>query len=330
MDAVTTERKLQERITDCLARHYGLEGCLQRLPGENLNFLLTTGAEGRYVLKIVGPDMPREVVELECAAIDHAVSRKISIALPKTIVNVYGNIETRIDIRLNARYRLRLMTFLEGNVLSETSDISINSLYSAGETVALIDQALRDFEHPSARRDHRWNLATAGQHEAAVERFSDPGRRALLAWAFVGWRAARDRLEGLPWQVIHGDPHDENMLVDGGSVSGLVDFGDCAWNPTICDLAICLAYLMMRGPDPLPIAAAVVDGYRRARVENAAERRVLYPLICARLAVSVCVARERKALDPSNLNWFASEKSAWALLERLREIGHDVFTRYLQ
>lgn len=330
IDSVTIERELHERIRECLARDYGLEGGLQRLPGENLNFLLTSGADRRYVLKIVGPDMPAEVVELDCAAIEHALAREIPIALPRTIENLYGSIETRIGMHINTPYRARLMCFLEGKLLSQTYDISEDLLCSSGEAVALIDEALRDFDHPAAYRDHRWNLVTAGQHEGVVRTFSDPGRQSLLAWAFRGWRAARDRLRNLPWQIIHGDPHDENMLVEGDRVSGLIDFGDCGHNPVICDLAICLAYLMMRGSDPLSIAAAVIDGYRRARAVSAAELKALYPLICARLAVSLCVAQERKALDPSNPNWFGSEQAAWALLERLRGIGQVGFARCLR
>lgn len=329
MDTVTIDHTLHQGIHDCLARHYGLEGSLQRLPGENLNFLLSTRTDRRFVVKIVGPDMPREVVELECAAIEHAVSTGLSLALPITVENQYGNIETRIILPINGPNRARVMSFLDGIPLCDLTDISESLLRSAGEAVALIDEALRDFDHRAAHRDHRWNLATADQHEAGVGRFADPGRQSLLTWAFQGWHAARDRLLDLPWQCIHGDPHDENMLVESGRVSGLVDFGDCAYNPAICDLAICLTYLMMRGPDPLPVAAAVMRGYGRVRVVSAAERRALYPLICARLAVSVCVARERKALDPTNPNWFGSEPAAWALLERLRGIGHETFTRRL-
>ena len=62
---------LHDRLLECLLRNYGLTGTLQRLPGENLNLLVTTSRNRRFVLKIVGPDMPEEVVEMECAAVRH-------------------------------------------------------------------------------------------------------------------------------------------------------------------------------------------------------------------------------------------------------------------
>ena len=321
---------LHDRVLECLLRNYGLGGTLQRLPGENLNLLVTTGRSRRFVLKIVGPDMPEEVVEMECAVVRHAVAAGFRVRLPETLRNKNNNLETRINLHTNSLYRARLMTFVDGLSMSDMSDISINLFKNVGETVALFDQAMRTFDHPAAHRDHRWNLATAGQHEAGIHRFGDPGQEELLAWAFRGWHLAKERFEHLPWQVIHGDAHDENLLVEGDRVTGLIDFGDCCHNPAICDLAICLAYLMMRGPDPLPVTAAATAGYQRHRPLSAVERAVLFPLACARLAVSLCVARERESIDPSNPNWFGGVRSMWQLLERLRSIGHGTFDRYVE
>jgi Ser/Thr protein kinase RdoA (MazF antagonist) len=317
-------------VLECLASNYGLEGSLDRLPGENLNFLVTAANDRRYVLKIVDQDMPPAVVEMEFAAIEHAVAAGFKPRLPQIYENKYGKIETGIKLPINGLYRARLITFLGGKDMASISDISIYLLKNVGETVASFNQVMQDFEHPAAHRDHRWNLASAGRHEDKIRLFSDPGERELLAWAYQGWRTAECRFAGLPHQFIHGDAHDENLLVEGGRVTGLIDFGDCCYNPTICDLAICMTYLMMRGPDPLSIAAAVANGYRQIRALSSVELAVLYPLICARLAVSVCVANERKAIDPSNPNWFGGEELAWKLLERLRALGPGSFDAALR
>lgn len=330
MSPVMIDPALHDRVLECLLQNYGLTGSLRRLPGENLNFLLTTGRGRRFVAKIVGPDLPEDVVGMECAAVQYAIAAGFHVCLPETIKNISNTLETRIKVHTNHLYRMRLMTFVDGNSMNDRSDISMNLLKNVGETVAQFDQAMLGFDHPAAHRDHRWNLATAGQHEACVYRFGDPDREALLAWAFRGWHTARDRFGDVPWQVIHGDAHDENLLVEGDRVVGLVDFGDCCHNPAICDLAICLAYLMMRGPDPLPIAAAATGGYRRHRSLSAAELALLFPLACARLAVSLCVARERESIDPSNPNWFGGVQAMWQLLERLRCLGQDAFDDYLE
>jgi Ser/Thr protein kinase RdoA (MazF antagonist) len=145
-----------------------------------------------------------------------------------------------------------------------------------------------------------------------------PEQRELLAWAYQAFRAVRPALAELPWQFIHGDAHDENLLVEEERVVGLIDFGDCCHNPTVSDLAICLTYLMMRGADPLSTASAILRGYGSVRPLLPAERAVLYPLICGRLAVSLCIASERKRIDPHNPNWFGGERRSWQFLHWLR------------
>lgn len=316
---------IEQSVLDCLLANYGMEGSLARLPGENLNFLVTGAGGEKHVFKIVDEHMPSAVVEMEFEAIEHAVTAGFKPHLPRIIENKYGKIETGIKIHINKLYRSRVIEFIDGIEMSSLSDISMKLLRNLGETVAEFDGVMEGFDHPAARRNHRWNLAAAEQHEPKIQLIGDPEKRQLLRWAFAGWREAKGGLARLPWQFIHGDAHDENVLVEGERVSGLIDFGDCCHNPTVCDLAICLTYLMMCGEDPLPIAAVITAGYHGVRPLSAEELSALFPLVCARLAVSVCVANKRKTIDPHNPNWFGSEGAAWELLRRLRATGGGGF-----
>jgi len=107
--------------------------------------------------------------------------------------------------------------------------------------------------------------------------------------------------------------------MEGDRVVGLVDFGDSCFNPTICELGVCLPYMMMGREDPLHIAADIVAGYHQASPLSRQERAVLLPLICGRLAVSVSVAADRRRIDPDHLNWFDGDAEAWSLLQYLFE-----------
>jgi Ser/Thr protein kinase RdoA (MazF antagonist) len=294
---------LEQTAAECLAANYGVSGQLERLPGENLNFLVAIDGIKKYVFKIVDEHMPPAVVEMEFAAIEHALRGGFQPRLPKIIENRYGNIETGIKLPLNGLYRARLIEFIDGKDLSVGSDISENILRNVGSTVAGFNLVMRDFHHPAAYRNHRWNLAEAAQHRDKIGLLAEREKRELLAWAYSVWEAAREHLNGLPWQFIHGDAHDENILMYGERVAGLIDFGDCCHNPTVCDLATCLTYLMMRG-DPQRIVQLIVQGYRAVRPLSAAEAQCLYPLVCGRLAISLCIANERKTIDPNNPNWF--------------------------
>ncbi len=309
----------ESRVLNCIVENYGIRGSMERLAGENLNYLILSDGGMPYVVKIVDEDMPPAVVEMESQAVEHAIARGFSAQLPKIVENLNGNIETRINIRNKESNRLRIITYIDGIVLQKIPDISVKLLKNLGLTLAEFHLAMVDFRHPVARRSHRWNLAEAGQHEHLAGKLDDPARRELLAWAFGAWKQAEDGLESLRWQFIHGDMNPENILVEGDRVTGLVDFGDSGMNPTVCDLAICLAYLMMNKQNPLETAALVTDAYHVVRPLDRAERAAILPLVCGRLAVSIAISTERRAIDPGNPNWFGSESSAWDLLQVLRE-----------
>jgi len=315
----------EQSVLDCLAANYGIHGKLTRLPGENLNFLVEGPLGDRQVVKIVDDHMPPAVVAMESAAMKHAVMGGFQPQLPEFMENIYGNIETGIHIHLKEYHRLIVKKFVNGTELSSLSDISTELLFDLGRTLATFNRVMENFDHPAAHRNHRWNLAEAGQHQDKVGLIGDPAKRELLRWAFGVWAGAREGLAGLPWQFIHGDAHDENVLVEGAKVAGLIDFGDCCHNPAVCDLAICLTYLMMHGDDPLVPVALIASGYQTVRPLSESERALLYPLICGRLAVSICIANQRKTIDPGNPNWFGGEGAAWRLLQFLNLSGFSGF-----
>ena len=69
----------------------------------------------------------------------------------------------------------------------------------------------------------------AAMKKTAVERVS------------AAFRACLPRLRGLRSQAIHGDCHASNLLVDGESVCGILDFGDMIHAPLMFEPAIAMA-----------------------------------------------------------------------------------------
>jgi len=305
------------RVQACLEADYGLSGELSRLPGENLNYLVTTGEGDRFVLKIVDDDMPPEVVEMENAVIEHALSTGFPYQLPRIIKNLDGRIETGIKLLKTPANRSRLLSFVDGKQLDSLTDISSELRFELGKFLAEFNFVMTGFDHPAAHRNHRWNLARADQHRAKIGLFDDPELQDLLGQTFDYWSDARTTLAKFPHQVIHGDAHGENVLIGNDRIVGLVDFGDCCFNPVICELGVCLPYLMMEQDDPLSNAGEIIAGYHSRRPLSLDERSVLLALICGRLAVTVCVAEERRSIDPHHPNWFGSTGAARRLLEWL-------------
>jgi hydroxylysine kinase len=307
-------------VQHVLRQDYGLEAELSRLPGENLNFLVLLSNGEKYVAKISADDQSEAFVEMEYLALRQAAGALPDLALPQILPNRKGEIETCLSTSGNSSKRLRLINFLQGELL-EHCNISDQVLNSLGAALGHFDLALRQFDHPAAHRSHRWNLSQAGQYQATVELVHETQSRELLAWAFEQYtKGIAGKLNRVIWQFIHGDANPENILVQGDRVVGLLDFGDSCHNPRVCELAICLPYLMMDRQDPLEVATRVVDAYAAVNPLQALERELLWPLLLGRVATTISVATQRRQVDPNHPNWFVSEAKAWRLLKQLREL----------
>ena len=124
----------------------------------------------------------------------------------------------------------------------------------------------------------------------------------------------------------YNDPNDTNILVrasgaESPRVAGLIDFGDMVYSPTMTDLAVALAYIMMDSERPLEKATPVVRAYHRVFPLLEEEIRLLFPLIAARLCLSVCISWHQQKREPGNKRLSISESGAWDLLGRLRAIN---------
>jgi len=308
-------------LVEWTGQAYGLHGVLTRLPGENLNYLLEADHGRRRVLKLAGGTLPPEVIELEHAMIERLVSAGLGLRLPRILPNLQGGIESSFELSDGRVLRARLLDFVEGQAWGETSQHGPELLRDLGRTLAEIDQALLGLDLAAAHRTHRWDLANANCQRGKIGLIDDAGRRQLVEACFHLYAAAAlPRLPGLPHSLIHSDANDENVIVAEDKVVGLLDFADSLFNPTICELAVAIAYAMLDQPEPLQAAAEIVAGYDAVRRLTLDEREALFPLVCGRLGTTIAIAAERRTIDPSHPNWYVTEARAWALLERLLPI----------
>ncbi len=299
-----------------LREAWGLEGTCEPLGGENQNHLVTTLDGSRYVLKVGGARATREEVELERTAVRAIEASGLAVALPHVVPTRTGEVVAPAGPEPWPRLA-RLLTFVPGRSWGASGAASPERLAAAGWTVGRLARVLGTLDPPAAHRTHSWDLTRAGLLRTEIASIGDPARRVLATEAFRLWAGAEPWLTEVPHGFIHGDLNDENVLVEGDRVVGLLDFGDALRNPLVCDLAIALAYLLLGEPDPWDAGARLVEGYHGARPLSVRECELLFPLMCGRLAVSVTMAARRRAEGNARDAWFTTEAAAWRALERL-------------
>ena len=313
---------------------YGLQGVASALPGEyDDNFHLKPAGGAGFVLKVMHPARERAFVDLQCQALQHLARRAPQLALPRVCPTRTGALLATAQDSAGAERLVWMLTYLPGTVLAEARPQSPELLLSLGRLLGQMDAALADFSHPAAHRELKWDLARAGWIRDSLHHISDPARRTLVEHFLALYQAeVVPALSSLRRSVVYGDANDHNVLVGDPraqprQVVGVIDFGDMHYGLTASEPAIGAAYAILGQSDPLSAAALVVAGYHEAFQLEEDEIARLYPLIAARLAVSVTNSAYRKTLKPNDPYVTVSEAPAWESLERLARI-HPSLAHY--
>jgi 4-aminobutyrate aminotransferase-like enzyme/Ser/Thr protein kinase RdoA (MazF antagonist) len=307
---------------------YAFEATALPLPGEyDDNFHLACPDGRAFVLKIMHPAREESFVDMQCRALIHLATRGAHLALPRVIPTARGQLFSHVELEDGLSRLVWLLTFLEGTTLAETKPHPPELVSSLGSLLAEIDTTLLDFSHPATRRELKWDLSRS-LWACHYVRYIQDERRRTLARQFLGLfeTEALPRFPDLRRSVIYGDANDHNALVSPAwppprRVVSVIDFGDMHTGYIVAEPAVAAAYAVLGQENPLSPASALLAAYHKSFPLNEHEIAAFYPLMCARLAVSVINSAHRQALVPDDPYVTISEAAAWQALERLSKIN---------
>lgn len=304
-----------------LKDHWRITADLSRLDGEfDLNFLAKDAQGVGYILKVMRAGCDDWLVDMQVKAFEHIAARQPQLPCPRVI-------RSKSDMPLltlqdeNGENRLVwLLNQLPGQCYANIAPKSDALIHDIGEALGGSAVALADFAHAGLDRDFKWDLMRADWIAQELSCITDPVRRKIIADIHAAFSGVLPELAKLPKQAIHNDANDYNILVAGGlsvprHVSGLIDLGDMCAAPRICDLAIAAAYIVLDHAKPEAALAALVAGYHAAFPLTAAEVDMIWPLLRARLAVSVVNSTLMAAQNPDDPYVTISQAPAWRFLE---------------
>ena len=227
---------------------------------ENTNYFVTT-SQGRYVLTLF-ERLPAAELPFYLELMAHLARHGIPCPAP------IADLADRFFSPLNGK-PAALVTRLEGRSIENPSAADCAEL---GALLARMHLAGRSYggylENP---RGPNWWRGAARD----LLPFLDPPRAALLE-AELDFQA-RHRFPDLPRGAVHADLFRDNVLFDGGRVSGVFDFYFAGVDCFVYDLAVCANdwCLLDPGRDRRLDAArtlALLEGYRAIRPLTVAER----------------------------------------------------------
>jgi homoserine kinase type II len=117
----------------------------------------------------------------------------------------------------------------------------------------------------------------------------DEGARALAEPLREAVRVVAARRETTKHGLVHGDLFRDNVLWDHDRISALLDFESAHEGPFVFDLAVTILSWSFRDAFELPVARAIVSGYRTVRELEEEERAAFFDeavLACLRFTVT--------------------------------------------
>ncbi|MBM43578.1 MAG: aminotransferase [Phycisphaerae bacterium] len=288
-----TEVEQAELAHSLLEKHWGLSASMRRLPGENHNYLAEMASGDSVVLKILTETHADP--ELEEAIISGLADAGLPV--PRILPTTSG--QNNIPAG-ELQGVARVQEYLPGTPW-KSLESTPSRLRAIGAFMARMHAGLEGRDFAAAARTHDWDLARAHMHRDKAEFLNDPDQRRAIEYCFHLFSAlALPHLADCPSGLLHGDINDENLLLDGDQIVGLLDFGDCLNGAFVQDLGLALAYALEQEDVTLETAASLVEGYDECRPLELKEQELLLPLALARLATYVTINAQRMAADPTS------------------------------
>jgi len=308
---------------------------IKQLYGEvDKNFYVKTESKEEYILKIGHPDSDFSMLEMQNEIMNHLSNTAPDyIQLPRLIKDRNGESIVSLFNENDRPHFLRLLTWVPGRLWANVNPTDDKLRSQLGVACANLNQALEGFEHPGAhQKDFKWDNANTTWVYDALDNFSNQTEReTVLYFLNLNKKIVEPVIKEIRWAVNHNDINDHNILASDDlaepSINGFIDFGDAVYTPLINELAIALAYVLMEKPDPIEAALPVIQNYHKEYPLTEKEITCLFPLIATRLVISVTHAAINKVANPDNEYLLVSEKPAWDLLNKLKEIS-PVYANY--
>ena len=312
-----------------LREAFGVEGELfELISHQDRNFRVTTASGARFVLKVAREGLGTDALEAENAAMLRAAAAGLPFEVPVPQPARDGSLIARVRTARGAEHDLRLVTWIESEVLAEDRHLPASFLRAHGAMAARIALAMRGFDHPALDRALQWDVRHADAVVAALAPHAGtPGRRELLESAMARADGVLTSLApGLRVQAVHQDVTDINTVArrdrSGQPVpSGLIDFGDLSRTWLAAELAVTMAADAFHALEaPLQAAREIARGFLALLPLAEAELAALWPMVVARSCAVAISGDQQAAIDPDNAYVASVRDEEWAALEAVAAV----------
>ena len=295
---------------------------LKQLNSERDKNYLAKGVNYKnYVIKISNPKESLQQLKYQDTLIKHLRSnKKLSKIYPQIC---HRNILFFKD-KKERSCAVRILTYIDGKMYAKLK-INIKIEKSFGKILALQSNHLQSFIHKDAIRKFIWDPSNIKWTKNFINLFKGFDKELIKDAIYQHDHFVSKNKKNLKYSVTHGDPNNYNIVVGKDKITGLIDFGDSVYAPSINDLAIALSYALMSSANFYQTLKNIIGNYNYICPINGKEIYSLLALIKSRLVISLVMSAKQRQKYPENLYLSISEKNAWSLITKLHKIDPYFF-----
>ncbi|PPR47422.1 MAG: 5-aminovalerate aminotransferase DavT [Alphaproteobacteria bacterium MarineAlpha5_Bin9] len=279
------------------------------------NYLITTNNNHKYVVKISNSAEKLEFLKYQDQLINHLSKNK---NIKKIIPKIYHR-KIKIYIYKNKSFYVRILSFIEGNMYAK-SKINHSIEKSLGSSLGHVSLQLQTFIHKSAIRVFEWDPSKIDWIKKHIKLFYGNKKNIIQNVINEYQLYVKSNLKYLRFSITHSDPNNYNLVIKNNQITGLIDYGDSLYAPTINDLAISLSYALMDNKNLYSTLSNIISSYHKVFPISDREIYSLMSLCKSRLLITVVMAKKQSLKYPNNKYLSISEEHAWQLLEKLSKI----------
>ena len=325
----------ERQAAQLLREHHGIDASLGPLVSErDQNFLATSSDGSKFVLKFANASEPAAVTDFQNHGLLHIARADPGFPVPRVIPTRRGDLLVNVGSERGDVHAMRLLSWLDGVPLHHAEGVR-SVARQAGECLARLGLALRDFEHPASDYVLLWDIRNAANLRELLPYVDDGTLRSLCEQRIERFcDVTSPHLGTLRSQVIYNDMNPGNVLVqadDVNRVAGVIDFGDMIHSQLVNDVAVACSYFCRLTDEPFEEVTELLEAYTSILPLTEDEIAVLPDLILTRHLTTVLITHWRASLYPGNADYILRDEGrARQMLYRVASLSiSDTVGRFL-
>ena len=227
----------------CLTdQNYKFKESSQLSSERDYNLKIITENNKKYIVKISNPLEEYNILLLQDSMLNYLSKSIIKNLIPKP---VHDKIKKYKDLKGRNCY-VRILPFIEGDIFANNQDNKI-LCQNLAKFLGILSKSLVNFKHSAAHREFIWNSSNIEWIKNDIGLFSDQSKIDVIKMVINSYNNnIKPMLKKFRYSVIHGDANNYNIISSENKITGLLDYGDSIYAPTVCELTVALAYSLMK------------------------------------------------------------------------------------